>query len=278
MLEWMTALSDASRWRIVLLLAERPRSVGAIATSADLRQPQASKHLQTLERSGIAVSRRSGQRRIYALEPEVLRSLAAELQRVADLAHHGRDLFDQYSAAVDAETVAADRPGWADGREYVFRRRLAASAPLVWRHLADSELLSRWWAPRDLRLAELRWSNQPGQAVTQVYVDADDRAGDEGVIGEATGLIESVDPGRRLSFVLSPKLPDGSLGFRARYDWQIEASESGTELEVRLRIDDAAAPSAEFVAGIELGWNQSLDRLALLLADTTNEGNRNVHQ
>lgn len=268
MLEHLTALSEESRWRIVLLLAERPRSVGTIADLAGLRQPQASKHLQTLERAGIAVSRRSGQRRIYALEPAVLRSVADEVRRVADLAVSGRTLFDQHAAAVAAETLAADLPGWADGREYVFRRLLAAPSSLVWSHLTEPELLSQWWAPNDLRLAELQWTTQPGGTLTQTYVDADDKTGSEGAVGEAAGVVESVDPGRLLAFTLSPKLPDGGLGFMAHYDWRIAASGSGTDLEVRLRIQDAAAPSAEFVAGIEFGWNQSLDRLARLLTST----------
>ncbi len=272
--EWMTALSDPARWRIALLLADRPRSVGVVADMTGLRQPQASKHLQTLERSGIAVSRRSGQRRIYALAPEALESLAAEFQRVADLAVAGRAEFDAYSASVDAETKAAVDDRWADSREYLFRRALPAAAATVWQYLSAPELLSKWWSPDDLRLAKIEWGTRPGQRVMQVYVDADDRRGAV-VVGEASGQIESVDPGHRLSFVLSPKLPDGSPGFRGHYDWLIAATESGSNLEVRLRLDDTAVLSAEFIAGIELGWNQSLDRLVRVVrhADNTdNEG------
>lgn len=266
MLGWMTALSDAARWRIVLLIAERPRSVGVVAELTGLRQPQASKHLQTLERAGIAISRRSGQRRIYALEPEALRTLGAEIQRVAELASPGRIIFDQHWAAVDAEALAADRPRWADGRRYVFRRSLPAASPLVWQYLTEPALLSQWWAPNGLRLARVEWGSLPGKPLMQTYVDADHREGDDGVVGESTGVIESVDPGRRLSFVLSPKLRDGGLGFSGHYEWQIKATEFGTDFEVSLQIDDTAVPSAEFIAGIELGWNQSLDQLALLFA------------
>ena len=64
--EQFTALADAARWRIVEILAERPRSVGVVGEFTGLRQPQASKHLQTLERSGLVVSCKSGQRRSYA--------------------------------------------------------------------------------------------------------------------------------------------------------------------------------------------------------------------
>lgn len=271
MLEWLTALSDPARWRIVRLLADRPRSVGVIAELTALRQPQASKHLQTLERAGLAVSRRSGQRRIYALEPEAMRALGAELTRLANVAADGRALFDRYASAVEAETLAAEHGRWPDERDYVFRRSLPASTATAWRYLTEPELLSQWWAPADLRLARLEFGSQPGQPINQTYIDADDRSGEDGVIGHATGVIEEVDPEARLSFVLSPLLPDGSAAFTAHYVWLLTATEAGTDFETRLRITDTTAPSAEFIAGIELGWDQCLDQLVSQLAAMTNE-------
>ncbi|MFI7149684.1 ArsR/SmtB family transcription factor [Nonomuraea sp. NPDC050022] len=82
----LTALADPARWRLVSLLAERPRPVGVLAQLAQARQPQTTKHLQTLERAGVVTSQRTGQRRIYALRPTPLRDLAALLNRIADTA------------------------------------------------------------------------------------------------------------------------------------------------------------------------------------------------
>ncbi|MCA2220731.1 ArsR/SmtB family transcription factor, partial [Nonomuraea aurantiaca] len=58
----LTALADPARWRLVGLLAERPRPVGVLAQLAQARQPQTTKHLQALERAGVVTSQRSGQR------------------------------------------------------------------------------------------------------------------------------------------------------------------------------------------------------------------------
>nr|BFE80670.1 hypothetical protein GCM10020093_032710 [Planobispora longispora] len=98
----LTALADPARWRLVTLLAERPRSVGVLAQLAGARQPQTTKHLQTLERAGVVVSQRTGQRRVYALQPGPLRELAATLNRIADTADRGggpRETYDRYGAA-----------------------------------------------------------------------------------------------------------------------------------------------------------------------------------
>ncbi|MGW2314957.1 ArsR/SmtB family transcription factor, partial [Actinomadura luteofluorescens] len=67
--EILSALADPVRWRLVNLLAERPRPVGVLARLAGARQPQTTKHLQTLERAGVVTSQRAGQRRVYALRP-----------------------------------------------------------------------------------------------------------------------------------------------------------------------------------------------------------------
>ncbi|MDX3111088.1 ArsR/SmtB family transcription factor, partial [Nonomuraea angiospora] len=56
----LIALADPARWRLVTLLAERPRSVGVLAQLAEARQPQTTKHLQTLERAGVVTSQRTG--------------------------------------------------------------------------------------------------------------------------------------------------------------------------------------------------------------------------
>src|SRR3954469_16544216 len=105
----ITALADPARWRLVRLLAERPRPVGVLAQLAGARQPQTTKHLQTLERAGVVTSQRSGQRRIYALRSAPLRELATELGRLADTADRlggARETFERYGLSLQAERLA----------------------------------------------------------------------------------------------------------------------------------------------------------------------------
>src|SRR3954463_11644648 len=124
----ITALADPARWRLVRLLAERPRPGGVLAQLAGARQPQTTKHLQTLERAGVVTSQRSGQRRIYALRSEPLRELAAELGRLADTAEAGGRLpSTRYVLNLEAERLAAQQSGWADDLSFAFRRSLPAT-------------------------------------------------------------------------------------------------------------------------------------------------------
>ncbi|MFF1922767.1 metalloregulator ArsR/SmtB family transcription factor [Streptomyces sp. NPDC058221] len=269
----LTALADPARWRLVRLLAERPRPVGVLAQLAEARQPQTTKHLQTLERAGIVTCRRSGQRRIYALRSAPLRDLAAVLGRIADTADHAdgpRATYDRYGRSVHAERLAAEGPGWADGRSFRFRRSMTVRPDLVWRHLTEVPLLARWWVPDDLRVSELVFEARPGGRIVQEYRDAEDADGSDTVAGRAEGTVEGMSPGERLAYRLSPLLPDGVPAFTAHVDLDLRPTGTGTDLSVHYRISDSTVDSADFVAGIEIGFGQSLDKLAATLADDLN--------
>src|SRR4051794_40834712 len=134
----LAALADPARWRLVSLLAQRPRPVGVLAQLAHARQPQTTKHLQTLQRAGIVTSQRTGQRRIYALRSAPLRELARALEALAedrDRQGAAHETFDRYALEVQAERLAAGGEGWADGRSFAFHRALPADPASVWSHL-----------------------------------------------------------------------------------------------------------------------------------------------
>lgn len=267
--ELLTALADPARWRLVALLAERPRPVGVLARLAGARQPQTTKHLQTLERAGVVTSQRAGQRRVYALRAGPLRDLAAALARLADDADRpggARDTFDRYGAGLDAERLAAREAGWADGRTFGFARSLPRGPGLVWRHLTEPSLLAEWWAPEDLRVSALVFEARPGGRVVLEYRDAEDATGADAVAGRAEGVVEEARPGERLRYRSSPVLPDGEPAFTAHIDLALRPDGAGTVLDARLRITGSTVESADFVAGIEIGFGQSLDKLAAVLA------------
>ncbi len=274
----LTALADPARWRLVTLLAERPRPVGVLAQLAGARQPQTTKHLQTLERAGIVSSQRSGQRRIYSLRSAPLRELAAALSLLADDVDRpggATETFGQYALGVQAERLAAVDAGWADGRTFEFRRSLAAPPALVWRHLAEPALVASWWTPDDLRVSDLVFEAEPGGRIALEYRDREDTEGSDVVVGRAEGVVDEVVVDERLAYRSSPVLPDGSPAFTAYVELILRPTRTGTDLGVRHRITGSKTDSADFIAGIELGVSQSLDKLAAdLAADPDNAAHK----
>ncbi|MET8584210.1 metalloregulator ArsR/SmtB family transcription factor [Streptomyces collinus] len=265
----LAALADPARWRLVSLLAERPRPVGVLAQLAQARQPQTTKHLQTLERAGVVTSERTGQRRVYALTPGPLRDLAAALSALADTAEQAggpHATYDRYQRGLDAERHAATEPGWADERSFTFHRSLTGHPEDVWRHLTEADLLVHWWTPEDLRVSELVFEARPGGRIVQEYRDAEDTDGSHPVVGRAEGVVDEARPGERLAYRLSPLLPDGRPAFTAHVELSLGPAGSGSDLDVHWRITDSTIDSADFIAGIEIGFGQSLDKLATVLA------------
>jgi uncharacterized protein YndB with AHSA1/START domain/DNA-binding transcriptional ArsR family regulator len=252
-----SALGDASRWRIVELLAERPRSVGELAELTGLRQPQTTKHLQTLARAGLVTVFPLGQRRVYAAEAAPLAALGGRLRELADVieAHGGdRDVIARYRAAIEADAAVADREGWADGRGFSFERVLAAPRDVVWRHWVDPDLLASWWAPPPMTVTDCLLEPRPGGRALLDYRDAEGRYHSE-------GRVHSAEEGKRLVFDLAVGEAD-AVSFTGHYDLTLADAEDGTRLRLGLRITGTAVDAVPFIAGIETGWARVLDNLA----------------
>jgi uncharacterized protein YndB with AHSA1/START domain/DNA-binding HxlR family transcriptional regulator len=254
----VSALGDGARWRIVELLAERPRSVGELTELTGLRQPQTTKHLQTLARAGLVTVFPLGQRRVYAVETAPLKALARRLQELAVTAEaheDDRDVIARYRAAIEAESAVADRERWADGRTFSFERVLAAPQDVVWRHWVDPDLLASWWAPPPMTVTDCALEPKPGGRALLEYRDAEGTYRSEGRVHTAK------EPGH-LVFDLTVLDAAGAVSFTGHFDLTLAAVPGGTRLRLGMRITETTVEAVPYIAGIETGWGQVLDNLA----------------
>lgn len=253
-----SALGDAARWRLVELLAERPRSVGELAELTGSRQPQTTKHLQTLARAGLVTVYPLGQRRVYAVEAAPLTALAQRLRELVESAgaHEGeRDVIARYRAAIEAESSIADRDRWADGRTFSFERALAAPPDVVWRHWVDPDLLASWWGPPSMTIIDCALAPRAGGRAVLEYRDA------EGRRYRSEGTVHAAKQAEHLTFDLSVLDAAGAVSFTGHYDVALTAAPGGTLLRLDLRITSTTVEAVPYIAGIETGWGQVLDNL-----------------
>jgi uncharacterized protein YndB with AHSA1/START domain/DNA-binding transcriptional ArsR family regulator len=253
-----SALGDAARWRIVELLAERPRSVGELAELTGFRQPQTTKHLQTLARAGLVAVYPLGQRRVYAVETAPLAALMRRLGELVETteAHEGeRDVIARYRAAIEAEAAVAAQDRWADGRTFSFERELAAPKDVVWRHWVDPDLLASWWAPPSMTVIDCALEPRQGGRAVIEYRDAEGRYRSE-------GTVHAAKESEHLVFDLSVLDAAGAVSFTGHYDLTLTAVRGGTRLRLDLTITETTVGAVPFIAGITTGWGQVLDNLA----------------
>lgn len=111
MIQTFTALAEPSRLRIVELLNDGPRPVGAIGTALRMSQPQVSKHLRVLKRAGLVEVEARAQQRIYGLGARPLRELNEWLERYRRIWSERMDQLDEL-----VQELKDDEPENENGR------------------------------------------------------------------------------------------------------------------------------------------------------------------
>lgn len=104
MLDFVKALADASRLKIIGLLAQRPSSVEELAAMLDLRPSTVSHHLARLVEAGLVSGRSEGYYNVYHLEERALKKKARRLFSREELA----------AVAAEADVNGFDRKVLAD--------------------------------------------------------------------------------------------------------------------------------------------------------------------
>jgi uncharacterized protein YndB with AHSA1/START domain/DNA-binding transcriptional ArsR family regulator len=260
------ALAEPNRLRIVELLSRSPRWVGEIAAELGLRQPQVTKHLQTLQHAGLVTVHPLGQRRIYTLRREPLQELRHWLE-VLSTASPEEHVLDRYFTAIASERALAARdPRWASGRRIRLQRQLPAPVSQVWAHWTTPALLRQWWSPEHFDVAKCDIDPVPGGRL-EITMRAPD-----GGLYPTRGHILTITPLQRLRFELSHLAAGQTPLFTAIHDLRLSGHGQRTQLNLAIRITAASPAAAAAVAGIQPGWQQLLGKLTRTLTCPTPGG------
>jgi DNA-binding transcriptional ArsR family regulator len=90
------AVAEARRREILDALIGGEKAVGAIVDDLSLSQPQVSKHLRVLSEVGLVSCRSEGRRRLYRLEPALLRPFQDWLAKYEQAWNDRFDRMDDY--------------------------------------------------------------------------------------------------------------------------------------------------------------------------------------
>jgi uncharacterized protein YndB with AHSA1/START domain/DNA-binding transcriptional ArsR family regulator len=259
----LAALAEPNRLRIIELLSRAPRWVGEIAAELGLRQPQVTKHLQTLQHAGLVTMHPLGQRRIYALHRDPLRELRQWLE-LLDTTPREEHMLERYVTAIASERAQAARdPGWAIGRRIRLQRQLPAPVSDVWAHWTSPALVRQWWSPEHFDVAECDIDPVPGGRLEITM-----RAPDGGRY-PSRGHFLTVTPPQRLRFELSHLTAGEAPVFTAIHDLHLTAHGQRTQLNLAIRVTAASPAAPAAVAGIQPGWQQLLSKLTRALTRGT---------
>ncbi|WP_150463259.1 ArsR/SmtB family transcription factor [Nesterenkonia ebinurensis] len=110
------ALGEPKRLEIVELLRRGPVSVGDIAGTLGIRQPQVSKHLKVLREAGVVEDEPVARRRIYHLVPSAFEELGDWVESFEALWERRLDslgdlLTTMQATRSDAQTTPEEKEG-----------------------------------------------------------------------------------------------------------------------------------------------------------------------
>jgi uncharacterized protein YndB with AHSA1/START domain len=152
-------------------------------------------------------------------------------------------------------------------RKLVLTRTFEAPRALVFKAWTDPKLLAEWWGPHGFANPVCEIDVRPGGGIRI------NMAGPDGVVHPMKGIFHEIVAPERLVFT-STALEDeaGHPSLEVRNTVTFAEHEGKTTLRLEAVVVKAAPAAARALEGMEMGWSQSLERLAARLARAHAEG------
>lgn len=150
-------------------------------------------------------------------------------------------------------------------RELTIERVYDAPRELVFKAWTDETLVSKWWGPDGFTAPDVKLDVRPGGMIDIVM---EDTAGliEKGGRYPMTGSYQEVVEPEKLVFVSSPII-DNKPVMDAVATVTFDDVHGKTKLTVHIVVTRMTPEAAFPLKGMEMGWNQQLDKLPMLLKE-----------
>ncbi|HEX3153019.1 MAG TPA: SRPBCC domain-containing protein [Candidatus Angelobacter sp.] len=156
--------------------------------------------------------------------------------------------------------MTANMPAGNLKGELVTTRVFDAPPDVVFKAWTDPKQMAQWWGPKNFTNPVCELDVRPGGA-WRIIMRAPD-----GVEYECSGVYSEVLAPQRLVFSNNAFDHQGKALLEGVTSVTFEAQGAKTKLTLETRMVGKVSYAAQMLAGMEAGWNQSLDRLADLIA------------
>lgn len=140
------------------------------------------------------------------------------------------------------------------------------NAPIeqVFKAWTDPEILAKWWGPSGVTNPVCKIDLRPGGAIDIVMLAGKELGDLAGQKWPMTGVFQEITPPTKLIYTASAII-DGKPIIESINTVTFEDQEGKTKLTLEVKITKAMPEAAGPLAGMSMGWNQSVDKLALVL-------------
>jgi uncharacterized protein YndB with AHSA1/START domain len=150
-------------------------------------------------------------------------------------------------------------------RELTLTREFNAPRELVWKAWTDPKLITKWWGPRGVTTPTCDVDARVGGKMYIVMLAGKELGPFAGKEWPMKATIEEFVPPERMVSISEPL--DEQMGIMLEVKNTLTLEEQGNKTKMTLHmVVTKVTKMGEFaVAGMEQGWNQSLDKLGELL-------------
>ncbi len=147
----------------------------------------------------------------------------------------------------------------------VLTRVFDAPRELVFKAWTDPKRVAQWWGPHGFTNPVCELDVRPGGAIL-IHM-----RGPDGTVYPMTGVYQEVVPPERLVFTIAVLDANGNPMFEVLTTVTFAEQSGKTKQILRARVIKRTAQAAPYLAGMEAGWTQMLDRLTAYVATQSKE-------
>lgn len=140
-------------------------------------------------------------------------------------------------------------------KQIMIIRELETTRGLAWKMWTEPDHLVSWWGPKDFTTPVCKMDVQPGGSI---YIEMQSP---DGTIYPMSGEYMEVTPPGRLAFTLAALDNKGQKIFEVLNSVELTEENGKTKLSMSAEISHATEDAASHIAGMNEGWNESIDRL-----------------
>ncbi len=153
----------------------------------------------------------------------------------------------------------------SEEQELVLTRVFDAPRELLFKVWTDPKHVAQWWGPHGFTNPVCELDARPGGAI-RIHM-----RGPNGIVYPMTGVYQEVVEPERLVFISAALDADGKPMFELLNTVTFADEGGKTKQILRVRVIKRTAQAAPYLAGMEQGWTQGLERLAAYVAKHAKE-------
>jgi uncharacterized protein YndB with AHSA1/START domain len=150
-------------------------------------------------------------------------------------------------------------------QELTITRTLDAPRELVFKMWTDPKCVAAWWGPKGFTNPVCELDVRPGGAIL-IHMRAPD-----GKVYPMTGVYQEIVAPERIVFTSTALDEEGHPLFEVLTTVTFAEQGGKTKQTLQARVIMRTDKAAPYLAGMEMGWGQSLDRLTAYVATQTKE-------